>query len=195
MVTGLIMASMLIIQPTPKIIEDIKIPTIHSIVGIQEEFEKEKIADVVENEVVIPTFNKWDITEISNLSVSQIEEILPNNMKKLAQAYYDAEQKYNVNALALVGITRLESGNMTSRLSETNNNLGGVKNGNKGYIYFESKYDCIDYIASILESNYLDEEGIYYNGKSLESVNKLYCEQDDWNIKVSEIANHSLSKL
>lgn len=130
-----------------------------------------------------PQFDYNNLLKESNLSIEEIENALPQNMKNLSSAYFEAEDIYGVNALALMSITRLESGNADSYLAKSHNNLGGIKNGNKGYIYFDSKYECIMYLAKILKNNYLTEGAKYFKGYGFDDVNIMYCEQSNWKYK------------
>ncbi|MGL5329679.1 MAG: hypothetical protein ACRDD7_10445, partial [Peptostreptococcaceae bacterium] len=83
----------------------------------------------------------------------------------------------------------------TSKLSVNNNNLSGYAIYNRGSNFtFSSKESCVIETARLLSEDYLTKGGKYYNGKSLQSINKLYSASGDWHIKVDSIARELLRK-
>ncbi len=159
-----------------------------------------------------------DVTKISNLTAAQLTAILNShsdgakNFVPYAQAIISAEQKYHVNAFFLVAIDAWESGWMSSAISKSCNNLGGVvessahpSNGcgsNPGhkFAYFNSVSEYIDYHANLLGSSYLTEGGAYYNGKSVSAVQTKYCPLSDkgcekWAPGVTGIANSLFNQV
>ena len=139
----------------------------------------------------------WDssnLTRISNLTSAQLIKILnayggkAKNLIPYASNYITAENKYKVNVFFLVGLNALESGWGTSAIARNCNNLGGVcasqshpsygcgSNSNCSFAKFNSVGDFIDYNASMLNNNYLNPGGSYYEGTSLSQVyTKHYC--------------------
>ena len=162
--------------------------------AIRLEKEKEEISSV--------NFNPYNLLERSNMSLDMIYYVLPDCMKYLAGAFYDAEQNYGVNAIFLISLVREESGNNTSYNAEVLNNMGGVKNSDGSYRYFDSQYECIDYIGRLIKKHYLtpnqiidgEEYGLYYNGTSIWNVNIMYCEGTQWAENLIEIAYETLDK-
>ena len=52
------------------------------------------------------------------------------------------------------------------------------------------------YIASFISDLYLNEDGAYYNGKSIWAVNIKYCEDSSpWADMINSIANDLLAKV
>jgi beta-N-acetylglucosaminidase len=145
-----------------------------------------------------------DVTKISNLTTSQLIAALnahggkAKNFIPYASSLITAEHKYSVNVLFLIGIQANESGWITSRISQSCNNLGGVKanqyhpsNGcSSSFAYFSSVNEFIDYHARLLHDNYLTPGAAYYHGTSPTAVVKSYCPGcSSWAGTVTTIAN------
>lgn len=46
---------------------------------------------------------------------------------------------------------------------------------------FDSQEDCIDHVAKYLAKHYLDPDGVYYNGSTVEGISVYYCGgNEDW---------------
>lgn len=121
---------------------------------------------------------KLDVSKPSGLSASELEKA--NTYHGLDGLYDDfiaAEKKYDINAVFLMSISIVESGG-AKHMFRTNNMFGY---GNSG---FSSKAKCIDTVAKALANKYLSSNGKYYNGKTVNGVNKIYCESSDWDSKV-----------
>ena len=155
-----------------------------------------------------------DVTRISNLTSTQLIGILnafggnARNFIPYASGLITAEQKYHVNVFFLIGVEALESGWVTSAISQNCNNLGGVcassdhpsngcgKNSNCSFAYFNSAYEFIDYHARMLHNNYLTEGGAYYHGKTPSGVVVSYCPGcTSWPSSVISIANSLFSHV
>lgn len=110
----------------------------------------------------------YDITEPSELAPEAIEEILPEDMKGLGQAFSEAEQ-HGIDARFLIAVARLESGNGKSRVAQNKNNLFGWT-CSTGYKVFETKEQGIDFVALKLREKYFDK-GL----TTIDTVAKRYC--------------------
>lgn len=144
-----------------------------------------------------PNFNKNDIRGLANITVNQLRSVVPKSMEPLCNDIVYYSNHYGINALAVCGIIRQESGNNTSRLAQQSNNLGGITNGNGGYRTFKSKTECIEYMVRLLKNNYLTPTGKYFNGYSLREINELYCPDDkyEWSNQVALMGNTMLQKI
>ena len=132
-----------------------------------------------------------DVTRISNLNSTQLTAILnayggnAKNFIPYAVNYVTVEQKYHVNLFFFIALHAIESGWITSPVSNACNNLGGWKDfsnpsyvcarapGNEGstpYKYFSSKGAFIDYVGSSMKTNYLTPGGSHYNGPSVSGI-------------------------
>ena len=145
-----------------------------------------------------------DVTKISNLTSSQLIKALTHhggkakNFIPYASALITAEHKYSVNVFFLIGIEATESGWITSRISQSCNNLGGVKassyhpsNGcSSSFAYFSSVNEFIDYHGRLLHNNYLTPGASHYHGTTPSAVVTDYCPGcSSWPGTVTAIAN------
>ena len=149
-----------------------------------------------------------DVTKISNLTSAQLVAILnkhggkARNFIPYASSLITTEQKYSVNVFFLLGVQALESGWVTSKISQNCNNLGGVReskahpsngcgrNSGGGFAYFNSVAEFNDYHGSLLHNKYLTPGGPYYNGTSPSAVVIKYCPGcTSWPGSVVSIAN------
>lgn len=112
---------------------------------------------------------------------------LQGELAPLEDAFLAAESTYGVDASFLAAVAALESGWGKSELARKKNNLFGWR-GADGYMAFDSPEDCIDHVAEYLAEEYLDPDGLYYNGLSVENVAENYCGGNaDWVKMVEEI--------
>lgn len=126
-----------------------------------------------------PRYNLNDLTEKSYVTIEHLEKKLEGtSLYEVAKDYVLAEEKYGINAIFLCALSIQESGWGRSKLAMNKNNIFGYgaynKSPYKSAKYFNSKSECIDVVARHLVENYLTEGGKYYNGKSLDAVNKRY---------------------
>ena len=153
-----------------------------------------------------------DVTKISNLTTDQLIAALnayggkAKNFIPYASALITAEHKYGVNVFFLIGIEATESGWITSRISQSCNNLGGVKatqyhptNGcSTSFAYFSTVNEFIDYHARLLHNSYLTPGAAHYHGTSPSAVVTDYCPGcSSWPVTVTKIANsifHDVAK-
>lgn len=169
---------------------------------LQEKLEQEfeKIKNHYEISSLKPNFNKDDVTEISNVSLEELNNKLKNTeFEGLAYMFIKAEQEFKVNALFLVGLTANESGWGTSRLAQGKNNLTGFQAYNhdpyNSAKHFDSWEDCIMQTAEYIRNNYLNIDGNYYNGLGVRDINIRYAINDDgstnytWSNTIINIAN------
>lgn len=111
-------------------------------------------------------------------------------MEGLGQAFVDAENTYEVNAIFLASIAALESGWGKYDLGKNNLFGFGAHDGNVGNATaFSHKGESIMKVAKALRRDYLNKDGRYHNGASPAGINKLYCSSDQWKFKVSGIMN------
>lgn len=130
--------------------------------------------------------NLNDLTVPSGISAEEAESLMVKGMKGWGKYFYEAEQEYGVNAVVLIAITRLESGNGTNALTIQKNNpmSYGMSWGGET---FPSVRDCILRTTKLLKEQYLTPNGKYYNGKSLTQVGIKYCVGGEWAKKVTDI--------
>ena len=119
-----------------------------------------------------------DMSKKSGVTAADLKLVTSQGLVGLEQAFVNAENRYNVNALFLVAIASLESANGT--ICFRPNNMFGY--GSSGY---PSKEACIYDVASGLGNNYLRPGGSLYSGKTISDVNKRYASSSTWDEKVS----------
>lgn len=129
------------------------------------------------------------LTNKTNLTAEELEYGLKNtNLQGLGKDFKKAEEKYEINAILLMGMAKHETGNGHSYLAKTKNNLFGFNAIDQDPINsantFKDKGESIDHVAKFLKENYLSEDGKYYNGISTKSIGKLYASDPEWSNKV-----------
>lgn len=148
-----------------------------------------------EQRIASVTFDPSDVTKPSNLTGDEMYNLLKDTgLRDVAYTYTQAEQQFGVNAFLLVGISALESSWGTSNRAVNDNNLTGYNiKSNDDYYAFSSRSESLMSTARLLSYNYLNEDGKYYSGKSVQSIHKNYCPPSTdacsgWSDKVTEIA-------
>lgn len=121
-----------------------------------------------------------DLTQPSNVTYEDLCAVSESGLIGLEQYFIDAEQQYGVNCVFLMSVAALESGWGTSLFRE--NNLFGF-----GQYDFTSKEECIYTVAEALSENYLADDGIYYCGKTINSVWTRYATSTTWGYKIQNI--------
>lgn len=140
-----------------------------------------------------------DLRVASNVTPEEIDLMLEGTkLHGLGSAFVEAEQKYGVNALYMMGLACLESGFGNSAFAQKRNNLYGwnaVDSNPNNASSFTSKKEATLYVASKLQSNYLTEGGVYYEGYSPRAVDVHYCTDKAHADKIVNIVNNLLQKL
>jgi beta-N-acetylglucosaminidase len=133
-----------------------------------------------------------DMRQKSPVTEEELREYLQRfpDLLGIEGAMIKAQEEYNVNALMLLAIIRLESGNGRSRLATNQNNLGGITSPNRSvavYRSFDSKEECVMFMARLLGEQYLTEGGRFFSGYTLVDINKRYSTTSDWSDKIADI--------
>lgn len=140
-----------------------------------------------------------DLRVASNVTSEEIDKMLEGTkLHGLGSAFVEAEQKYGVNALYMMGLACLESGFGNSAFAQKRNNLYGwnaVDSNPNNASTFSSQKEATLYVASKLQSNYLTEGGVYYEGYSPRAVDVHYCTDKAHADKIVNIVNNLLQKL
>lgn len=163
--------------------------------------------DVIEDNQVITNSNEKnynltvnsDLRIPSNVTAEEIDKMLSGTkLHGLGSAFVEAEQKYGVNALYMMGLACLESGYGSSNYAVKRNNLYGwnaVDSNPDNAKWFKSKEESTLYVASKLKANYLTVGGAYHEGFSARSVDVHYCTDKQHADKIVNIVNNLLEKL
>ena len=163
----------------------------------KEEARQRAIQEELERQARQIHFNPYDVRELSNVTESQMYDLLSGTgLSDVAWVFTYAEDYYGINALFLLGITALESGWGTSHRAVNHNNLTGYNIVSDSSVYtFSSRADSVLATAKLLHKDYLNRDGRYFNGYSVESVNIKYCANNDWSDKVISISTKMKNDL
>ena len=112
---------------------------------------------------------------------------LQGDLAPLEDAFLQAEADHGVDAAFLAAVAALESGWGESELAREKNNLFGWR-GADGYMAFDSKEDCIDFVARNMVKRYEDQ--------SIEEIAKTYCPShwSEWVEAVTQIYDEILEE-
>ena len=119
-------------------------------------------------------------------------------MQGLEKYFIQAEKETGINALYLAGLAVHESGWNTSKFAEKRNNLFGWQaydNDLDKTKYFESKGECILFVAERIKTLYLNENGMFHSGYTIESVSSRYASDKDHAKKVYKNIEKILDKI
>lgn len=143
-------------------------------------------------------FNPNDVTEVSNISVKQMRQILQDtDLQELAPVYVKIEKELHINAIAICALSALESGWGTSkRAKEDHNYTGfGVYSDEAEGINAASGEENLLMTAKHIREKYLTKGAVYDNGPSLIGINTMYCVGDTWAYKIADIGYRLMAKL
>ncbi|MBQ7873742.1 MAG: glucosaminidase domain-containing protein [Oscillospiraceae bacterium] len=122
------------------------------------------------------------IEEPCGMTEEELGAVLKGELKQYAREFLWAEEDYQINACFLASIAALESG-WGEHLFRPNNIFGFMTKRE-----FSSIPENIDFVAWYLRKHYLNEEGRYYRGGTIEAVGRIYCPDDGtWVRLVTEI--------
>ena len=158
-----------------------------------------------------------NLMKTSGLTLDQFKKILSNNsqdknkiFEKNAEYFYYAEKQYGINGVFVAAIGIHESAWGTSKIAKNKKNLfgyGAYDNSAYSSAYSYETYAAgIDMIARVLVKYYLNEKGTsiyngekatgqYYNGKTLEAVNKRYATDKKWHEGVYSWMEYLYNKI
>lgn len=135
----------------------------------------------------------------SGLTPAELDQVLSDTpFAGLGSAFYEAEQTYGVNALALISIAALESGWGRSEYALVRNNLfgyGAYTHDPDQAVHFDSWYDSIQAAARTLAEDYLHPEGRYYQGGTLAAIGPIWAADPEWAVKICDIIGELLSRV
>lgn len=144
-------------------------------------------------------FENYDIRTKSNLTSEQLEKVLKGTgLEGLGTAYEEAEKTSGVSSFVLIGMSALESGWGTSEYAQTKNNLFGYGAYDRNPDLakdFDTKEESILFVAADLATYYLNPKGMFFNGYTLEAVNKRYSSDKEWHNKITQAMNEMILKL
>ena len=139
------------------------------------------LIDSVKYEMKVTDNFSTDVYQISNLNDKEINKRLKGTfLEGTGKMMYQIEMEKGINFRAVYAIAALESGK--GKQTSGRNNYCGIKNKDySGYRDFESREECLIFLADLLDSK-------FYRGRSLEAIAPDYCPTDNkWAIKVKKI--------
>lgn len=126
-------------------------------------------------------YNINDVTQISRLSESEIKDRLPRRLKFLAHKLYVIESSDRpVNAIFLISLMRLETGNGTSYSFRVRKNVGGLTNS-RGRMTFKSHEASLEYLHNLLNNKYIGA-----GKRTVHRIGYTYCGKG-WGSKITGI--------
>lgn len=130
---------------------------------------------------------QFDVTMPSAVTVYELEQVLDGSqLGGLGQTFVTAELTYGINAMFLAALAAHESNWGKSALAREKNNLFGFgahdANPSSAAAVFDSKQDCIMYVAQFIREQYID--GQYDSGRNIMDINRKYASDDQWGQKV-----------
>lgn len=176
---------------TAKVVEEIQqaIPTIAEITTEEKEIIQENLEINFE----------MNLLTKSNVSAETLEKMFANTkMAGLGQYFVNAEKETGINALYLAGLACHESGWNTSDFAKTRNNLFGWQaydNNLNATKKFESKEECIMFVADKIKTLYLEEDGMFHSGYTISSISKRYASDKQHAEKVYKNMEKMLDNL
>lgn len=139
-------------------------------------------------------FDTNDLSAPSGISVQKAYELLKDTSYQtwdMANLLVQGEKReYPVNAIFMISLTRHESWHGKSELAKEKNNISSMKNGRGDWRYFDSKLECMRATIDLISNEYLNPEGLFYNGTSIDEVGIYYCEGNIWSGLIQEMMHY-----
>lgn len=125
-----------------------------------------------------------------------IKKISPDSpLIGLGSVFVEAANLHDINATYLLANAIQESGWGKSEIAETKNNLFGIRaeddDPKNKALHFNTKEESIYYAANMISNNYINPNGVFYNGAFLgnksKGLNMRYASDPYWGQKISGI--------
>lgn len=122
-----------------------------------------------------------DLTKRTGISKEEFKELM-KNLKvdtsgffyKNSDTIYDLCEKYELNEVFFCGLIAAESGwNIQSNHRKAHNYISMMSKGK--LIKYASEEAGLEAAAKLLHKKYLTPGGAYYRGKTLASIQKIFC--------------------
>ena len=163
--------------------------------------EKNRIAKL-QNDLNI----EMDLNKVSGLTLNDYKTIFNYNgsdkngiFSANAEVFYNIEQKYKINGIFIAAIGIHESAWGTSKIATEKYNLFGYRaydrDPENSAQSFETYAKAIEDVAKAVKQDYLTQGGAFYNGTTIESVNKKYASDEEWYLKVYAYMEYLYDKL
>ena len=124
-----------------------------------------------------------DLTETTGLSKEDFCELLANFKYDYAGFYernsgliWDLSQEYQVNEIFMCGVFALESYFGADDKHISTHNYGSIMNKKGKMVGYASDSEGIEANYKLFANCYLDKNGKYYKGVTLDSIGNTYCD-------------------
>ena len=201
-ITNIALLAFCYIIPKPQISLQVSQQNEIKEVQVRTEFAEVTNRSEVDRQQIIKNYivnNETDLRTKSNVSIEEYQKMLENTaLYEIAENLYNAEQKFGVNGLYLMGLACLESSYGNSNFAKNRNNIFGwnAVDSNPGKAsYFTSKSECVIFVTEKLSNNYLSENGCYFEGYTAKDIDKHYCTDKQHANKIIKIIEKLEKKL
>lgn len=162
--------------------------------GIKKQTPTQTVSQTFSPVNTTPTNGMQDVRATSGNSAAAIDKAFSGTpLTGLGRVFKTAEQAYGVNAYFLAAVAAHESDYGRSQIAKDKNNLFGFGASDDSPYdnahTFETTEKGVFEVASFLSSAYLNENGPYYEGVSVDAVGKRYATDPQWSEKVSTMIN------
>lgn len=122
-----------------------------------------------------------DLTKRCGISKESFKELMKNSKVdksgffcRNSDKIYDLCEKYQLNEIFFCGLIGAESGwNIASSHRNKHNYISIMSKGK--LVKYSSEEEGLEQAAKLLHNKYLTKGGAYYKGKTLSSVQKIFC--------------------
>lgn len=193
---NIILIALICVIPSPKAKEIIQSASENIKTEITSRSSSEVRTEPIKNTELNP---ESDLRVSSNLSENDYNNMLRGTrLEGLGGTFVQIEKQYNINGLYILGLACLESNFGKSNFAVQRNNLVGWNavdsNPNKAS-YFKSKEECLTFVSNKLKTNYLSENGCYFEGFTGRDIDKHYCTDRKHIDKICNIVNKLIKKI
>ena len=157
-----------------------------------------------------------ELNKPSGVSLEQFKKVLNDSKDKNkifsnnAEYFYYIEKQYNINGIFVAAVGIHESAWGTSKIALQKNNLFGYgaydSNPYNGAYNFSNYSESIDLISRVFVKYYINPKGTsiyggetaigtYYNGATLNGINKKYASDKNWANSVYSHMQYLYNKL
>lgn len=151
-----------------------------------------------EDSVTMYGYAAMNLHKASSISAKEMRAFLltkgktPDNiLYKLAPSFIEAQKDTGINAQFMFAHAILETGWGSSVIAQYKNNFFGYQAYDSCPVtcamYFPSGTKGLDYYAYKIHTNYLAENGLYYNGPSALAMNVRYASDRAWAQKIANL--------
>ncbi len=146
-----------------------------------------KIPIEVKKENEYKGYNITDVTQPSEIDELSLRRYLDKYPELTPISPTLVENDNRVNAIFMLALIRLESGNGKNCVRQ--NNLGSVKCFYSGeFKEYDSMSESAEELIELIFNQYISRDGMWYNGLRISDINKCYNPKDsNWSNQIIDI--------